>query len=287
MSSFVDLVHLQTLLAATQGHDEVVIGLIDGVVDGSHPALHATKWHHLTTAGHCVVNHSLACAHGTFIAGVLGAARDSAAPGLCPGCQLWLRPIFCENEAGTAACPQATPTGLAIAIEEAIAAGARLINLSVGSAMSPFDTSPVLQAALDLAAQRGVLVVAAAGNQGLLGQLPLFNHPWLILAVACDVHGRVDTQSNLGPMTGRFGLLAPGVGVSSTASGGGYTSINGSSVAAAWVTGVVALLWSLYPRMSAAQLRQAVLLPSVPRNSIIPSMLNAAASWQALQQFGF
>jgi hypothetical protein len=49
---------------------------------------------------------------------------------------------------------------------------------------------------------RGVLFVAAAGNQGALGSSVITRHPWLIPVVACDRSGRVMAVSNLGASIG-------------------------------------------------------------------------------------
>ena len=59
--------------------------------------------------------------------------------------------------------------------------------------------------------------------------------------------------------------------------------MSGTSAAAPFVTGAIALLWSLYPQASAAEIRQAILRPDIPRRSITPPLLNAEASWRLLQ----
>lgn len=283
--AFFDLVYLNDLLTATQGHPDIVIGMIDGPVATSHPALQEADMQHLPTAqtqGVCEVEDSLACVHGTFIAGVLSAHRASDAPGLCPDCRVIVRPIFCEEGADRPACPLVTPTELATAIRETMDAGARIINLSVGSDMAPFETEPSLQAALDTAQQRGVLVVVAAGNQNQLGAVPLFKHPWVIPVVACDANGRMDNSSNLGASIARQGLMAPGVGVTSTAASGDYTTLQGSSMAVPFVTGTLALLWSLHPNVPAGVLRRAILQPTRKRQHLVPPLLHADSSWRTL-----
>jgi subtilisin family serine protease len=139
--------------------------------------------------------------------------------------------------------------------------------------------------ALDYARARGVLVVAAAGNQGALGSTAITRHPWVIPVVAADILGRPSIQSNLSGSIGRNGLAAPGYGVISLATGGGSIVLGGTSVAAPFVTGTAALLWSVFPRASASQVMIAVTQKGTNRRrSILPRLLNAAAAFQLLSE---
>jgi len=277
------LIQISPLLAATTGRSETVIGAIDGPV-ASHPDLQNTNLQTLSTAAEqgCESVTSSACAHGTFIAGILSASRESQAPGLCPDCSLVLRPIFCEVTPTRTQCPEVTPQDLAAAIVETVDAGVRAINLSLGLADASLLNRPELKDAFNYAFKKGVLLIAASGNQGRIGPVPLFSHPWVIPVAACDLQGRLQAGSNIGPSVGKRGLMAPGVGIVSTAASGGYTTMSGTSVAVPFVTGTAALLWSLFPQATAAEIRDALLLPRVPRKSVNPPLLNAAASWRAL-----
>lgn len=283
MSHFLELVQLNPLLATTEGRSEIVIGLIDGQVESSHPDLLGANLQTIATSGlGCEASHSLACFHGTFIAGILVAKRGSQAPAICPGCQLLIRPIFCEVTSQRPSCPEVNPTELAQAIRETIAAGANIINLSMGLSTVALLDMPELMTALNYAYRKGVLLVVATGNQGRIGQVPLFNHHWVIPVVACDREGRMEVNSNIGPSIGRRGLMAPGTGVVSISTNSGYTNSHGTSVAVPFVTGTLALLWSLFPNATAAEMRRAILLPGQVRKTINPPLLNAQASWRAL-----
>ena len=98
--------------------------------------------------------------------------------------------------------PSATPEELAAAILDSIRAGARVLNLSVALVHPSSAGQRELEEALDYVARRGVIVVAAAGNQGAVGSSAITRHPWVIPVVAYDLQGRPIQQSNLGGSIG-------------------------------------------------------------------------------------
>src|ERR1700693_3994641 len=113
-----DIVGLTPLLKKTSGKPEIAIGLIDGPVALDHPDLAGQRIHQIaeTVPSACANRESTACAHGTFVAGMLAAKRGSVAPAICPGCTLLLRPIFSEAQPRDGVIPTATPEELAAAI---------------------------------------------------------------------------------------------------------------------------------------------------------------------------
>src|SRR5258708_3524038 len=129
----VDLVKLPALMELTHGQPEIVVGLIDGPVAMNLPDLTSENVREIpgSLQGTCAQATSAACIHGTFIAGILCAKRDSVAPAICPGCTLLVRPIFLETTSGEEQMPSATPEELGAAIIDSIEAGAHILNLSV------------------------------------------------------------------------------------------------------------------------------------------------------------
>jgi hypothetical protein len=259
---------------ATEGDAAIAVGLIDGPVDLDHPALTGSALS--TVAPHqraaCLDAASAACAHGTAIAGILCARRGGSALAIAPGCTVLLHPLFGENGAAAAA----TPGELARAIVATVDAGARVINLSLGVIASQTGGFRDLDRACDHAAARGALLVAAAGNQGRIGFVPLLNHPWVLPVAACDAAGLLAPESNISPTIARRGLRAPGLALSSLAPGGGDAPVSGTSAAAAVATGAIALLWSLHPAAPAHLLRAAVLdAPGRRPRSLVPPLLDA------------
>jgi subtilisin family serine protease len=179
--------------------------------------------------------------------------------------------------------PSATPQELAAAIIECIDAGARVINLSLALALPSTKGEQALEEALNLAVRRGVIVVAAAGNQGTLGSSAITRHPWVIPVVACNLGGRPMNESNLGGTIGRRGLSAPGDSITSLGAEGQPLTLGGTSVAVPFVTGGVALLCSEFPVATAAQVKLAVTQASTLRRaSVVPPLLDVAAAYQIL-----
>jgi subtilisin family serine protease len=87
---------------------------------------------------------------------------------------------------GSEQTPCASPQELVAAIFQCIDAGARVINLSLALAEPSAKREPFLEEALNQAARRSVIVVAAAGNQGTLGSSAITRHPWVIPVIACE-----------------------------------------------------------------------------------------------------
>jgi len=280
-----ELVKLTALMDRTRGSPTVTIGLVDGPVVTGHPDLSGDRLRELPGAGGatCRDASSEACLHGTFVTGILSGRRGSSAPAICPDCTLLVRPIFSEAFSGGDKMPSVTPPELATAIVECMNAGARVINLSLGLARPTTKEEATLTDALNQALRRGVIVVAAAGNQGTVGSSAITRHPWVIPVMGCDLQGRPMNQSNLGHSIGRRGLCAPGERIASLGAEGPALILGGTSVAVPFVTGATALLWSVFPSASASQIKLALLQTSNRRRaSLVPPLLDAWSAYNAL-----
>jgi subtilisin family serine protease len=280
-----DLVKLRALMERTGGKREVAIGLIDGPVSLSHPDLVGRNIQEVasTLPALCVRESSTACRHGTFVAGILSASRGSSAPGICPECTLLVRPIFGESADGNGEMPRTTPAELAAAILDTVNAGARVINISAALLRPSALAVRHLTQALDFAAGRGAITVAAAGNQGVIGSSAITCHPWVIPVTGCDSNGMPSAESNFGSSIGRRGLSAPAQNISSLRTSGGQQNFSGTSAAAPFVTGTIALLLSVFPCATAAAVKLALLAGKGScRNSIVPPLLDATAAYQIM-----
>ena len=277
-------VGLSLLMDLTAGSSEVVVGLIDGPVAVDHPDFAKQSIRTLPGRPAACTVHDASCVHGTFVAGILAARRGTAVPAICPGCTILLRPIFGGSRLGSHDMPSTTSQELAAAILECIGGGAQILNISAALTEARVQELGELPQALDLAARRGVLVVVAAGNQGVITSSTLTRHPWVIPVVAYSRSGRPMEGATLGGLIGRRGLGAPGEDVTSLAPGGGRLQLGGSSAAAPFVSGAAALIWSQFPGVSGAQVRL-VLETSAGkrRRSVVPPPLDA---WSAYRTIG-
>ncbi len=314
--NYLDLIRLTALMDITSGKPDILVGLIDGPVALGHSGLASSGIREVPgkLAGACSQASSTACLHGTFVAGILCGKRGSVAPAICPDCTLLVRPIFAENTLGNRqtlsgpfskpavhpervegygwpaqdkpveSMPSATPDELAAAIIETIDAGARVINLSAAITHPSSTGERELEEALNYASKRGVLIVAAAGNQGAVGSTVITRHPWVIPVVACDLQGRPIGYSNLGSSIGRRGLSAPGDNVTSLGADGKPVTFSGTSVAAPFVTGAIALLWSEFPKATGADMKVLVTRSNGQRrNTVVPPLLNAWGAYQVMK----
>ena len=280
-----ELVKLTPLMQRTNGRADVVIALIDGPVLLEAVGLWSSNVRHLGNKlpAICAQPTSGACMHGTFVAGILSARRSSAAPAICPDCTLLVRAVFSEKTKTDGEMPSATPAELADAVIDAVNAGARVINLSLSLVEPSGRGQRELEAALNFAAARGAIVVAAAGNQGEVGGSALSRHSWPIPVAGCDGQGRPTSHSNLGSSIGRRGLLAPGENITSLGPDGKSETFGGTSAAAPFVTGAIALLWSEFPAATATAIKLAVTSAGVQTHrGIVPPLLNAWAAYQAM-----
>ena len=264
---------LLSLMNVSSGHPDIRIGVIDGPVDFDHPAFQESRIRTVKDSqlSACKNASSISCTHGTFVAGILCAKRGVSAPAICPNCEIILNPIFREemNKLNNKDIifPSATPEELANAVIETVDAGAQIINLSLGLSSSSLTVYDKLQQAYDYALHKGVIIVVAAGNQGNIGNISLINHQWPIPVAACDEDGRLDPMSNFGPSIGCRGLIAPGVNIKSTYPGGQYTQMTGTSFAAPFVTGAIALLWSIFPNITSAAIIHAIITSESDRTT--------------------
>lgn len=285
MTAPTELVQLRQIMERTEGKRRIVVGLIDGPVALNHPDLAGANIREIQgkAKGACTRSDTLACGHGTFVAGILCARRGSGAPAICPGCTLLLRPIFDDSIDSNGHGRNAKPEELAEAVIESVCMGAHVINLSAALLWPSLKSEQRIQEALNYAARRGTLIVAAAGNQGAVGSSAITRHPWVIPVAACDLRGRLLDESNLGNSIGRRGLTAPGQAIVSLGTSAGARTFSGTSAAAPFVTGAIALLLSEFVDADPADVKLAVSNAGIgKRGSIGPPLLNAWMAYQIL-----
>lgn len=232
---------IQTALAgAYPGSPGIVIGVVDGVPDLSHPSLRASPVDILQTM--IPADAHAPDPHGTGICSLIfgrGPVR-----GIAPGCAGIVLPIFFANRSGERV-RYASQLDLARAISFAVENGASIINVSAGQKTFTQEAEAHLEQAIGRCAEQRVLIVAASGNDGCSCiHLPAAM-PCVLAVGAADANGRPLETSNYGELYRRNGLLAPGDRLTVAAPGGQVTTASGTSYATAVVTGVAALLLSV------------------------------------------
>jgi subtilisin family serine protease len=270
----------------SSGRPEMMIALIDGPVAVDHPDLSDTTIREISgeLTGTCAQDDSVACMHGTFVAGILSGRRGCQAPAICPDCTLLVRPIFSETSSTSGQIPSATAQELATAILDCVEAGACVINLSVALVQPSAKGTRDLEESLDYCAKRAVIIVAAAGNQGTVGSSAITRHPWVVPVVACNGLGIPISYSNLGNSIGRRGLRAPGENITSLGANGKQFMFGGTSAAAPFVTGAIALVWSEFPKATAAEVKLSITQPHMlRRTTVVPPLLDAWTAYQVLR----
>ncbi|MFG2909723.1 S8 family serine peptidase [Kitasatospora sp. NPDC048286] len=219
------------------GDPAVCIAVLDGPVDLSHPCFEGADLTRLDTLVAEPAGSGPMSLHGTHVAGLLFGRQDSPLAGIAPHCRGLLLPVF--TDAGEGRVPQ---LDLARAVERAVQEGAHVINISGGEIGRGTEPEPMLAKALRLCDERGVLVVAAVGNDGCdCAQVPAAT-PTVLAVGAAGPDGEPLDISNWGSAYASHGLLAPGRDIEGAAPGGGSAALTGSSFATPLVSGVAAVL---------------------------------------------
>jgi subtilisin family serine protease len=281
------LLKMPSLMAESSGSPEIAVGIIDGPVDLKHEAFAKSN---ITPArdndfAACRRADNIACMHGTFVTGILTGGHGRYPPPICPDCQIILRPIFSEeSHEHVLELPSCTPHELAQAIVDCIEVGANIINLSVGLSTTSLTKFREVEEAYTYAMRKGVPIIAAAGNQGQIGYFSIHGNPWIIPVVSCDAEGRPDPSSNMGRSIAKHGLMAPGTSITSVSAGGGFTQLSGTSFATPFVTGTIALLWSIFKQATAQEIVLSIRNVTARRYAkIFPPLCNAEESLNILQ----
>ena len=215
---------------------DVLIAVIDSQVDSAHPELANAVAETFNATDKAEAPHS----HGTGMASAI--ASRSRLMGIAPGAKVLAVQVFSTTAQQS---PQATTRNIVAGLEWAVAKGARIINMSFAG---PSD--PMLQLAIKKAHEKGAILIAAVGNQGPKSP-PLYPaaDPNVIGVTATDDGDKLYKGANRGT---QVAVAAPGVDIMAAAPAETYQLTTGTSVAAAHVSGVIALMMEKYPKLDSA-----------------------------------
>lgn len=241
-----------TKLRLPQAHElstgaDVRVAVIDSGIDLAHPEF-ASATDGVFDAlggGESSEEKAHAHAHGTSIAGII--MSRGRLTGTAPAARLLAVRAFGARKSGAVSNSFVILKGL----DYAVSHGARIINMSFAG---PHD--PAIERGLAAAAARNIVLIAAAGNAGPKSP-PLYPAADrnVIAVTATDLSDRLFAASNRGP---HVAIAAPGVDILAPLPGGKYGLSSGTSLSAAYVSGVAALMIARDPDLTPNALRHAL-----------------------------
>jgi len=275
-------IHAPEAWAITTGSPSVIIASLDTGVDYTHPDMADKIWTNSREIpdngidddgngyvddwrGWDFVNHDndpmddheeqgMHVLHGTFTAGIAAAGSDN---GIGVAGVAWRCPIMICKVIG------ADGSGLeddcALAVQYAVDMGAKVINMSLAG-----SDAPLLHQAVDYAWQKGCLCVCASGNEGVTTPSYPASYSTALAVGASNEYDQRCTASDWGQGGSNYGdyldIVAPGNNILSCTSildfidpDNPYYILPGTSAATPFVSGAAALVWSLHPDWTNAQ----------------------------------
>ena len=256
---------LKKLWSETRGDPKICVAVLDGIVDQNHPCFDGADLTRLPSlvSGEANENGSMST-HGTHVASIIFGQPDSPVEGIAPHCRGLIVPVFADDRL------RLSQLDLARAIEQAVNAGANIINISAGQLTDEGEADTWLEKSVQLCKENNVLLIAATGNDGCECLHVPASLPTVLAVGAMDDQGKPTNFSNWGGEYQNQGILAPGENILGAKPGGGTTRLNGTSFATPIVSGVVALLLSLQikrgEKPDPQKVRTALLATATPCN---------------------
>lgn len=277
-----------------QGDNTVVAAVMDSGIDQNHEDLVDNLWRAKKSFRVTLDERTIECEagdfgydaidddcrpqereeHGTNVSGIIGARGDNEKGTVGVSWRVSLLPVaFLDGSHSGSASRAAKALQFIRRVKEAKLADVRVLNLSWGA----HHHSRVIEDELIRLAQLGVVIVTSAGNEaGDNDSCPVYPAGYesvstLISVAATRSDGNIARSSNRGKHS--VDIAAPGIGIRTTDPGNSYDSPFGTSMAAAIVTGAVALLASQCPGLSGLQLKELILANADRRPALEPHVI--------------
>ena len=195
--------------------------------------------------------------HGTHVAGTVGSSSYGVAKNVS---LVSVRVLDCSDSGSYATII----AGLDWIVSDHAAGVKAVVNMSLGGSYSS-----ALNSAVDRVVNDGIVMAVAAGNEGVsaCSKSPASTAAAITVA-ASDSSDYRASFSNYGSCVDIF---APGVSIRSTLNGGGSGNLDGTSMASPHVAGAAAVIWSVNPSYTNAQVSSAI-ISSATSNKIYDAM---------------
>ncbi|MDY8136455.1 PatA/PatG family cyanobactin maturation protease [Aquimarina sp. 2201CG5-10] len=230
---------LTDLWKLTKGDVSINIAVIDSAVNYDHECLKNSSLFSLNISEN---TNSNIVSHGTSVASIIFGQHNTPIKGIAPNCKGFGITLYnSENDK----LKPASQIELARSIHIALENKADIINISGGEFTTSGASDTLLSKALETCQKKGVLIVAAAGNDGCeCLHLPAAD-PSVLAVGAMDENQEPSSFSNWGKAYKRNGILFPGNNILTATTNNQYVTKSGTSFATPIASGVVALLLSI------------------------------------------
>jgi subtilisin family serine protease len=264
------LVHAPAAWSMTTGKASTIIAVVDTGVDPRQPDLRGRVLRGYDFVGNDA-NARDDNGHGTAVAGVAAAAANNGVgiAGMCWQCRIL--PVKVLNARGSG-----THSDIAAGIVWATRHGADVINLSLAG---PSDAN-VIHDAVNFALRRGVVVVAAAGNEGSHRKFYPAAYPGVISVGATNNADRLYAWSNKGTWVK---VTAPGCAYTGSTGPVRWSWWCGTSFATPVIAGTAALVKSLTPSLSRSTIERTVLRSTVRIRGVALGRIDALSALRTAQ----
>ncbi|WP_139491146.1 S8 family peptidase [Brevibacillus dissolubilis] len=225
----------------SKGTTAIKIAVLDSGVDATHPDLQGNLLPTINLVPKEPARDMKG--HGTQVAGIIGAKGNN---GIGVSGVMWsakILPIKVLDKQG-----ETDTNTLAKGIYRAVSEGAKVICMSAAYLYH----APALEEAVNYAEEKGVVVVAASGNEGDRVDYPAA-YPTVISVGSVNGSNVVTSSSNYGP---EIDIVAPGVSIYTTAMSGKYSPMTGTSAATPQVAAAAAMVLSRQPFLTPLEVRQ-------------------------------